>query len=84
MTQKDLSQLLKQKETEVSTTSLAIFEILFCCTGDNFQRDIMENLEATMNRKVKAIHTCLLIYGGTGKGRGKEMLAQPKPGMQAG
>lgn len=41
-----------------------------------------------MNRKVKAIHTCLLIYGGTGKGRGKEMLEQPKPvialtGMQA-
>lgn len=34
-----------------------------------------------MNRKVKAIHTCLLIYGGTGKGRGKEMLAQPKAGL---
>lgn len=81
MTQIDLSQLLKLKETQVSSTSLGIFGILFCSTGDNFQGDIMESLEAAMNRKVKAIHTCFLIYGGTGKGIGKEMLAQPKPGL---
>ena len=45
MTQTDLSHFLKKEETEVSSTSLVIFQILFCYIGDCFQADIMESLE---------------------------------------